>query len=307
MTKALPTALRGMLWMAASGALFAALNTIMKWLAHDLDPWVVGFLRYLFGFLVLLPVAMRLGWRGMRSGAPGLQVLRGAFHVGGLLLWFMALPMVSMAEMTALGFTGPIFMCLGAVVVLGEKMSAVRWAAVLVGFLGTLIVVHPWTAPGFGVGWGSVLLLLASPTFAASFITAKVLTRHDSPEAIVIWQHGLVALFALPFALTAWTMPSAWQWGWFVLCGLLGAAGHYCVTQALRIADVSATQPVRFLDLLWASLGGFIAFSSVPEGWTIAGGVVIFSATLWLARHEARIARAARARAGAAPQPAPAA
>lgn len=295
-----------MLWMAASGALFAALNTIMKWLADDLDPWVVGFLRYLFGFLVLVPLALRLGWRHMRTAAPGLQVLRGLFHTGGLVLWFLALPMVSMAEMTALGFTGPIFMCLGAVLVLGEKMSAVRWAAVFVGFIGTLIVVHPWTAPGFsGVTWGNFLLLLAAPTFAASFITAKLLTRHDTPEAIVIWQHGLVALFALPFALLDWTTPSAWQWAWFVLCGLLGAAGHYCVTLALRVTDVSATQPIRFLDLLWASLGGFIAFNAVPESWTVAGGAVIFGATLWLARHEARIARAARARA-AAPQAAPA-
>lgn len=300
----MPASLRGMLWMAASGALFAALNTIMKWLAGDLDPWLVGFLRYFLGFVVLLPVAFRLGLSGMRTGAPGLQVVRALFHVGGLLLWFLALPLVSMAEMTALGFTGPIFMCLGAVLVLREKMSAVRWAAVFVGFIGALIVVHPWTGPGFsGVSWGNLLLLAAAPTFAASFIVAKLLTRHDSPESIVIWQHGLVALFALPFALLDWTMPSAWQWGWFVLCGLLGAGGHYCVTQALRIADVSATQPVRFLDLLWASLGGFLVFSSVPESWTVAGGVVIFGATLWLARHEAR---AAKARTMAAPQPAPA-
>jgi drug/metabolite transporter (DMT)-like permease len=300
--KALPAALRGMLWMAASGALFAALNTLMKWLAHDLDPWVVGFLRNLFGFVVLLPIAFRLGWSRMRTGAPGLQVLRALFHLGGLLLWFLALPMVSMAEMTALGFTGPIFMCLGAVLVLGEKMSPTRWAAVFIGFLGALIVVHPWTAPGFGgVTWGNALLLLASPTFAASFIVAKLLTRHDTSEAIVIWQHGLVALFALPFALWYWTSPSAGQWSWFVLCGVLGAAGHYCVNQALRVADVSATQPVRFLDLLWASLGGFIAFSAVPESWTVAGGAVIFGATLWLARHEARIARAAKARVAPAP------
>jgi drug/metabolite transporter (DMT)-like permease len=299
-----------MLWMAASGALFAALNTLMKWLAHDLDPWLVGFLRYFFGFVVLLPLVLKLGLSGMRTTAPGLQVLRAVFHAGGLLLWFLALPLVSMAEMTALGFTGPIFMCLGAVLVLGEKMSVVRWAAVLVGFVGALIVVHPWSGPGFtGLSWGNALLLLASPTFAASFIAAKLLTRHDSPEVIVIWQHGLVALFALPFALYYWSTPSLAQWGWFVVCGVLGAAGHYCVTQALRVADVSATQPVRFLDLLWASLGGFLVFSSVPENWTLVGGVVIFSATLWLARHEARIARAAKARAAATPvkpQPAPA-
>jgi drug/metabolite transporter (DMT)-like permease len=283
-----------MLWMAASGMAFAILNTAIKWLAQDIHPWVVGSLRYFFGFVVLLPLIWRLGLGGLATRAPGLTALRCLFHSGGLMLWFYAVPMVSMAEMTALGFTGPIFMCLGAVLVLGERMSWARWAAVLMGFIGVLVVVRPWSGGGFsGVTLGNLLMLASSPVFAGSFLTAKVLTRHDSSEVIVLWQHLGVGLMTLPLAVIFWSNPTLEQWFWIVVCGVLGTVGHYCINRAFVVADVSAVQPVRFLDLVWASLGGFLVFSTIPHGWTLVGAAVIFASTLWLARHESRLARGA--------------
>jgi drug/metabolite transporter (DMT)-like permease len=290
----LPGNLRAMLWMAASGFLFTVLNVIMKYLSHQLDPWLVAFLRYFFGFVVFLPIVGRLGLLAMRSAAPGRQALRGLFHMIGLTLWFYALPLVSMSEMTAIGFTGPIWICLGAALLLGERISLARWGGVLAGFAGVLIVVHPWSGGGFdSIGLGTVLLLIAAPAFAGSFLLAKVLTRYDRTDVIVLWQHGTVALFSLPLAVVYWTMPDAIQWGWLVICGFLGAGGHYCVTRAYRAADVSVVQSVRFLDLVWASLGGVLVFAQWPDVWTVAGGTMIFAATLWLARREARAPRAA--------------
>jgi len=299
--RGLPPTLRGMLWMAASGMLFAILNTAMKWLAHDLHPWVVGSLRYFFGFLILLPLIWHVGIGALRTRATGLTVVRCLFHSGGMALWFFALPMVSMAEMTALGFTGPIFMCLGAVLVLGERMIWARWAAVLVGFAGVLVVVRPWAGDGFsGVTLGNLLMLAASPVFAASFLTAKVLTRYDSAEVIVLWQHLGVGLMTIPLAVIYWSHPTLAQWFWMVVCGALGTLGHYCVNRAYAACDVSAVQPVRFLDLVWASLGGFLVFSTIPHGWTLVGAAVIFASTLWLARHESRLGREKRQHTGGA-------
>ena len=100
-----------MLWMAATGLLFIVLNTTMKKLSHEFDPWLVGFLRYLMGALVMLAPALRLGAAALWPTAPKLQFLRGLFHAGGMTLWFAALPMVSLAELTAIGFSGPIFIC----------------------------------------------------------------------------------------------------------------------------------------------------------------------------------------------------
>ena len=282
-------AVRAMLWVGASSVLFTAHNLILKALSTPLDPWSLGFLRYFIGFVIVLPLVLRLGLAGLGSRAPALQALRGVFHAGGLLLWFAALPDVSMAQLTAINFTGPIFVCLGAALVLGERMTAARWAGVLTGFAGVLIVVHPWAGKGFGVlTLGTVLLLCAAPVIASSYLVAKVLTRHDRVDAMLLWQHGTVALFTLPFAIAAWTMPTASQLAWIVLCAGIGVAGHYCLTRAFRTADVSVAQPVRFLELIWASIGGIVVFASWPDLWTIAGGTVIFLGTLWLARSETR-------------------
>jgi len=286
------TSLRGMLWMAATGALFTVLNTIMKKLSHELDPWQVGFLRYVIGAIVMLAPVLHLGVRTIWPQAPKLQFLRGLFHAGGMLLWFAALPLVTLAELTAISFSGPIFVCLGAVLFLRERMTGARWAAVLIGFLGVTLVLRPWQGGGAGgVSPGMLLMLASAPVFAGSFLVAKVLTRHDRPAVIVLWQHLWVAFLLLPFMMTGWTAPSAGEWLALAACGFLGAGGHYCMMRAFRVADVSAVQSVKFLELVWAAILGYLVFATIPAGWTVIGGIVILTSTLWLARHEARTGR----------------
>jgi drug/metabolite transporter (DMT)-like permease len=280
---------RGMLWMMATGVLFIMLNTTMKKLSHELDPWLVGFLRYLLGAAVILGPALRRGAGALWPKAPKLQFLRGLFHAGGMMLWFAALPKVTLAELTAIGFSGPIFICLGAVLFLHERMSGARWAAVILGFAGVLIVLRPWQAGGFGgVSPGMLMMLGSAPIFAGSFLVAKALTRHDNSAVVVLWQHIWVTLLLAAFALAYWTPPSARQWALLALCGVLGAGGHYCMVRAFRVADISAVQTVKFLELVWAAILGWLVFGTAPAGATVAGGAVILTATLLLARHESR-------------------
>jgi len=287
-TPALTPTLRGMLWMAAAGLLFTVLNSTMKKLAHELDPWLVGFLRYLLGAAVMLAPALRFGLAGLWPKRPGLQLVRGALHAGGMLLWFAALPMVGITELTAIGFSGPIFICLGAVLFLHERMTGARWAAVLVGFCGVLLVLDPFQAGFSGISKGDLLMLASAPVFAGSFLVAKVLTRDERSDVMVLWQHLYVSILLLPFAFSFWAVPGPDQWLLLVFCGVFGAGGHYCVTRAFRVADISAVQSVKFLELVWAAMLGLLMFGAVPGGWTIAGGVVILTSTLWLARRESR-------------------
>ena len=280
---------RGMLWMVATGVLFTILNALLKKVAHEIDPWLAGWLRYLLGAAVMLAPVLHLGHAQLWPKNGKLQFVRGLFHTAGLVLWFTALPHISLAELTAIAFSTPLFICLGAVLFLHERMSGARWAAVLIGFLGVILVVHPWDVQGFaGIGKGSLFMLLSTPVFAASFLVAKMQTRHDRSDVIVFWQHLWVAVLMLPFAVAVWKMPTPEQWALLVLCGFLGAGGHYCTTRALKEADISATQSIKFLDLVWAALLGFALFGAVPEGWTIVGGLVILVSTLWLARRESR-------------------
>jgi len=282
---------RGMLWMVATGFLFILLNTIMKRLSHEIDPWLVGFLRYLMGALVMLGPALRLGARALWPEAPALQLVRGLFHAGGMMLWFAALPLVTLTELTAIGFSGPLFICLGAVLFLGERMSGARWAAVLLGFAGVLVVLEPWQGGGFaGVSTGMLLMLASAPIFAGSFLVAKALTRRDRSDVVVLWQHLWVSVLLAGFALAYWAPPTPAQWGLLVACGFLGAGGHYCMVRAFRVADISAVQSVKFLELVWAAMLGWMVFGTAPAGATVVGGAVILVSTLLLARHESRTA-----------------
>jgi drug/metabolite transporter (DMT)-like permease len=188
--------------------------------------------------------------------------------------------------MTAIGFTGPIFIMLGAAWFLGEPMRKDRWIAAAIGFAGVLLVVTPKMS-GTG-GWYNLVMLASSPIFAASFLITKHLTRTEKSSVIVMWQSITVTLFSLPFALLNWQQPTLWQWAGFFVTGVLGTVGHYCLTQAFSVADISATQSLRFLDLVWASILGWLVFSDVPSKWTWIGALVILVSTVWIARREGR-------------------
>jgi drug/metabolite transporter (DMT)-like permease len=286
--------LRGMAWMALGGLLLVSMNALMKRMTTEMNPLQAQFLRYLFGLLVMLPWILRAGLVAYRPNRLPGQLWRGVFHCGALTLFFLALPHVPMADMTAMMFTTPIFVLAGAALVLGEKVTAARWTAAAVGFVGIAIVVWPHLNHGGRAGVWSLVMLASSPLFAASFLINKALTKHDSASVIVTWQNLTVTLFALPMALPFWVAPSAWQWGAFLVCGLLGSAAHLCMTRAFTRADISAMQPMRYLDLVWSSMIGAIFFADLPTAWTISGAAVIIASNVWIARREALERRAAQ-------------
>lgn len=277
---------RAMFWSIGAGLSFSVLNAIMRQMATELDPIQTQFLRYLFGLVAMLPIILRQGLARYRPAGLRGQVWRGVVHTLGLVLWFSALPHLSLAYMTAIGFTTPIFIMLGAAWFFGERMILARWLAALAGFAGVLIVVWPKLAAGELV-W-AIVMLASAPVFAASFLITKALTRRDRPSVIVVWQGITITLLSLPLAVPFWQWPQPEQWGWFAIGGVLGSLGHYCLTRSFVSADISATQSVRFLDLIWAALLGFAVFGDVPAVTTLIGGTVILASTVWIAHREAR-------------------
>jgi len=274
-----------MLWMAAGGLALCTMNALMRLMTLELNPMLAQFLRYVFGLLVMAPMLMRDGLGAYRPNNPRGLIWRGAMHTAALSIFFVALPHLPLADVTAIGFTTPLFVLMGAALLLGEKVTPARWIAALIGFAGVLIVLAPHLS-GSGGGWWSLVMLGASPFFAASFLINKALTRHDSPSTIVFWQNVAVMLFTLPMALPFWQTPTLTQWGAFLLCGLLGTVAHLCMTRAFSLGDISAMQPMRFLDLIWASLLGLAIFGNVPSVTALLGGAVIVASTIWIGRRE---------------------
>jgi drug/metabolite transporter (DMT)-like permease len=277
---------RALIWSMSAGLLFSVLNALARSLTLHLHPMQSQFLRYLFGLLVMLPLVWRAGLAAYRPKRIGGQFTRGAVHTLGLVLWFSALPKIPLADMTAIGFTGPIFIMIGAFLFLGEPMRWERWVATAVGFAGMLVVLGPkfsgsggWLAPGdAGLGAGVRGLVPADQGAHAH--------RDHRGHRVLAGADGHAVQPAAGAAGVA--VAHGLQWAGFAVCGLLGSLGHYCLTRSYRHADISATQSVKFLDLVWASLLGLIVFADVPLPSTLLGGALISAATLWLARRESR-------------------
>jgi drug/metabolite transporter (DMT)-like permease len=291
-TAALPPAARGLLWSMSAGVIFTLLNALVRQLSQQMDPFQAQFLRYAFGLVVLLPLVWHHGVAAYRPRNVGGQFARGALHTVGLCLWFFALPHIPLADTTAIGFTTPLFIMLGAWWIFKEPMRWERWLATGLGFAGVLVVVGPklsFSGADGGAGGYQLLMLASAPMFAASFLLTKALTRYETTGTILVWQNITVALFSLPLALLVWRAPGPWEWAGFALSGLLGSAGHYCLTRSFAAADISATQSAKFLELVWAALLGWAVFGDLPTVSTMAGGALIAAATLWVARRESRV------------------
>ncbi len=282
---ALTPNLRGILWVGISGVLFALLNVFTLIPSQHLNPYVMAFMRYLFGTLMLIPIVLKLGLhRAMRTDRLPLHLFRGAIHAGGMFLWFIGLPLTTLASVTALGFTGPIFVTIGAALFLGEKVRMRRWMAVMVGFAGAMIIIRP----GVGdLGYGAICILISTPLFSISNIVSKALASTESAHKIVIWQHLSIVLFAFPVALWFWETPSWSDLGWFVAAGLCGTLGHLCQQNGYQLADITLLQPIGFVSLLWNALLGYFLFFQQPDVWTFVGAAVIFASALYISHGEA--------------------
>lgn len=275
---------RGLLWAMLAGLLFSMLNALMRAMTQHVEPMQAQFLRYVMGLAVLLPFVAAQGLAAYRPQSVRGQWWRGALHTAGLVLWFLALPKIPLADMTAIGFTGPIFVMIGARIFFGEPMRWERWVATGLGFLGVLIVVGPRLS-GEG-GWWHLVMLASAPLFAASFLVTKALTRHDSAGTILLWQSITVTALSLPMAVWHWQPVTVMAWLGFLASGVLGSAGHYALTRSFAAADISATQSLKFLELIWSAFFGFVIFGDIPPQTTLLGGMVIAAATLWVARRE---------------------
>ena len=286
-------ATQAILLAAGAGLTFSMLNALLRVLAKNIHPFETQFLRYAAGLLLLLPLIVKNGMGAYKPQNITGQFSRGALHTLALFFWFSALPNIPLANMTAIGFSAPIFIMLGAYLFLKEPMRWERWLATILGFSGVLIVVGPQfsmsNAIGAGSsGWYHLVMLMSAPLFAASFLVTKALTRYETTGTIMVWQAITVTLLSLPMALLNWTWPSAWQWAGFLLSGALGTAGHYFLTRSFSKADISSTQSLKFLDLVWSAMMGWLLFSDVPTVNAIIGGIVISAATIWVARRETR-------------------
>jgi len=289
-------------WMLLACAGFACMTGIVRHLTDwGIHPFEVAFFRNFFSFFVMLPWMIGTGIAGLRTARLSLYTARAAIGMLSMLAWFWSVSLLPIAEATALGFTAPFFTTILAALVLHEVVRLRRWTAVVVGFIGTLVILRPGTADLAALGVAASLF--AAATQAVSTILIKTLARTESPNAIVAYMGIYLTPMSLVPALFVWTWPSWVQLVWLALLGLVATFAHLCFTRALRVADASAVVPIDFARLVFVALIGIFVFDQIPSVWTWVGAAIIFASGVYIVRREAVAAREGRRKAPPAPEP----
>lgn len=285
----LPPVTQGAVYMVTAGAFFAVMMAMVRLLSADLHPFVSAFFRNLLGLLFLLPWVARAGWGTLQTGRWSAHILRATFGLSAMLCLFTALSRLPLAEVTALGFTAPLFATLGAALVLRERVRLRRWTATAVGLLGALIVLRPGAAAFHPA---SLIALAAAVSMAAAMLSIKSLSRTEHPNAIVFVMGALMAPASLIPALFVWTQPTWNDVPWLLLMGLSATIGQILLTRAFAAAEASAVMPYNFAQMVFVSALGSVMFGERPDVWTWVGAAVIVAANVYIAHRERQLARA---------------
>ena len=277
---------RGFAVAVISGFFFTGLNASVKELAQEMPPLLVSWGRWLAGITAILPIVLwQEGITGLGTRSLRMHAFRGVFHFGGYALWYEAVVWLPLATMAALGFTGPIFVTLGAVLFLGETVRARRWVAVAIGFAGMLVIVRPGLEP---MNPGVWMMLASVPLIAGSNLLAKAVSSRDRPSVVVFWQSVVAAICFTPFGLWFWQTPTGPQLLLFAAAGVFGTLGYFFITWSYRLLDISALQPVSFIGIVWAALVDVLIWGKTSDLWTFVGAAIIVAATSYIAHREAR-------------------
>ena len=289
---AMPATIRGALWMTVGTAGFAVAAGIIRHTSAELHTFEIVFFRNLFALFIMLPWVMRQGAGALRTKRIGLYTFRACLALTAMISWYTAITLVPLGDAVALSFTAPIFTTILAGIFLHEVIRARRWSAVLVGFLGVLVILRP----GFEtVDPNLFIVIVSSVAFAGSGIVIKILSRTDSPNAIVTWMAIYLTPLSLVPALFVWRTPEVATLLWLVALAAATTTGHIGLTRAYAVAEATAVQPFAYVHLPFVAIVGYIAFGEVPTAWTWIGAAIIAAACLYIAHREARATDSARA------------
>jgi drug/metabolite transporter (DMT)-like permease len=271
--------------MLASTMFFGLMAVTIRLASATLPTFEIAFFRNAFGLLALLPVLL-LGGASLRTRQLPRYLLRSSIGIGSMLAGFWAIGHLPLSQAISLSYSTPLFVTIAAVIWLGEHVRRRRWAAVIVGFLGVLVIVRPWSS---AFSLGSLIAVLAAVLSAIVAIQIKQLSRVDPADTIVFYTYVFWVPLSLLPALFVWQWPHGNAWWWLACTGLFGTGGQLLWTRALRIGEVSALTPISFMQLPVVAIAGYLLFDETISRWTVVGAAIIFAANAYIAHREVQL------------------
>lgn len=276
--------------MLGSTFFFALMAITIRLASKTLPTYEIAFFRNFFGLIALLPM-LRNSWPGVfKTQQLPRYLFRSAIGVVSMLCGFWAIGHLPLAQAISLSYSTPLFVTIAAVLFLHEKVRLRRWSAVIIGFLGVLVIVQPGS-DSFTLG--SLVAISAAVLSGIVAIQIKQLSRVDSADTIVLYTYLFWVPISLVPALFVWQWPQGIAWLWAIGAGVLGTGGQLLWTRALKLGDVSALTPISFMQLPIVAFAGWLLFGEDPSRWTVLGAAIIFAANAYIAHRETQLARRA--------------
>ena len=262
------------------------MGTFIKLAQEELNVFTAGFLRFFFGFLIITPYILKTKFEVFSTKNLKIHVLRSALNLPAMLLGFAALAMLPLEKMTAIHFIVPIIVTILAVIFLKEKIYLYRSIALVMGFLGMLIILRPGI---IDISIGIYMALISSLIWSVVIILTKKVSKDDSAITILSHQYVYMSLFSFPLVIYFWDQPSL-KTIIFILCAAMsGTILHIALNHAYKLVDVTMTQPYSFLGLVVSSIIGYFVFSDKPDFYTWLGASVIFCGVLLISYRELQL------------------
>ena len=271
--------------MVVTGLNFVAVTAIVKHVGDGIPAAQSAFLRYVLGLVFLIPMIRPIRAAHLTRRQITLFAWRGVAHTLAVICWFYAMTRISIAEVTAMNYLSPVYVTIGAAFLLKEALPPRRLVAVLVALLGALIILRPGLRE---LNDGHLAMVFTALAFAVGYLIAKQLAGEVSAAVVVGMLSITVTIGLAPFAWAVWVPPSLTDLGWLFGVACFATAGHYTMTLAFAAAPLTVTQPVTFLQLVWAVSLGALVFGEAVDGWVILGGGVILGAVSFITWREAR-------------------
>ena len=259
------------------------MSVFLKLAQQDSNVFTVGFMRFFFGFIIILPFILHSKFKIYNTNNLKFHITRSIINVPMMILGFAALMYIPLEEIKAIGFLSPIIVVILSVLILKERIFLIRIFALCVGFAGVIIILRPGIIE---INIGSYMVLSSALMWSTVIIITKFMSKEDSPMTILTFQYTFVTVFTLPLAIIYWSSPS---YNCLIYCffsAITGTVLHLCINNSYKLADLSIIQPVWFTQLLFASFFGFTIFGEIPDGWTWAGGILVFSSVLIITYRE---------------------
>lgn len=279
-----PSPIFGVFLMLGAMMVVPLMDGIAKHLSATFSVVQITWARYFFHLIILVPVVLwRHGAAALFLRRPVLQVVRGGFLLGSTILFFGAIALMPIADAISLVFVAPLIVTALSPLVLGEHVGVRRWTAVILGFVGVLVIVRPGMN---AFHWGMLLALGAGCTYALYSLATRRLSGSAPPLVTLSYTALLGAVVMSAVVPFFWVTPAATHLAWMILMGAVAATGHFLIIKAFEYAQASLLAPFGYSEIIGATAVGYFAFGDFPDEWTWAGVAVIIASGVYVSLRE---------------------